>query len=130
MGGYPQTGPDGTIEHFEPSLDQAERVRQILTGVSRLGAESVDEATGHPLDNWVNAQGDEWERKLRQQHLLYGPDAQYRLRQADAVEDQYRELHEEDLVRLSNAEIALETAILALSGREPEPVFPPARAGE
>jgi hypothetical protein len=123
LGGYPEAGPDVKIDRFEPALDQAERVSQILNGVSRLGPESVDEATGYPLDNWVNAQGDEWERRLRQQHQVFRARAQYRLRQAEAIVEQYQQLHEEDLVRLSNAEIAVETALLALSGNEPEPAL-------
>lgn len=130
FGGYPAAGPDVKIDHFEPVLDQADRVSQILNGVSRLGPESVDEATGYPLDNWVNAQGDEWERRLRQQHQVFRAGAQYRLRQAEAIVEQNQQLHEEDLVRLSNAEIAVETALLALSGHEPEPVLRrPASAG-
>ena len=130
FGGYPEAGPDMKIDHFEPALDQAERVSQTLNGVSRLGPESVDEATGYPLDNWVNAQGDEWERRLREQHQVFRARAQYRLRQAEAIVEQYQQLHEEDLVRLSNAEIAVETALLALSGHEPEPALrSPASAG-
>ncbi len=130
FGGYPEAGPDLKIDHFEPALDQAQRFSQILSGVSRLGPESVDEATGYPLDNWVNAQGDEWERRLRQQHQVFRVRAQYRLRQAEAIVEQYQQLHEEDLVRLSNAEIAVETALLALSGHEPEPALrSPASAG-
>src|SRR6266487_3021348 len=89
LGGYPGQGPDVPIEHFAPALQETERVQQILGGVSRLGAESVDEATGHPLDNLINAQGDEWERKLHQQYLAYLPAAQYRLEQASAIVDQY-----------------------------------------
>jgi len=102
-------------------LDQAERVQRILGGVSKLGSESVDEATGHPLDNLINAQGDEWRQKLRQQFLAYRAAANSNLGRANALVEQYQHLREDDLVSLRSAEIAVETALLALSGQEPEP---------
>ena len=121
LGGYPELSPDIPVEHFEPALQEAERARQILDAMSILGAESVDEGTGHPLDNLINAQGDEWEYLLNQQYLAYRPAADRRLGQARSVVAQYRQLHEQDQVDLRNAEIALETALVALSGREPDP---------
>lgn len=120
LGGYPELSPDIPVEHFEPALQEAERARQILDAMSILGAESVDEGTGHPLDNLINAQGDEWEYLLNQQYLAYVPAAGRRLGQARSVVAQYRQLHEQDQVGLRNAEIAVETALLALSGREPD----------
>jgi hypothetical protein len=128
LGGHPGQGPNVQIEHFEPTLDQAGRVQRILGGVSQLGPESVDEATGHPLDNLINAQGDEWRRKLRQQYHAYRPAAYYRLRQANAIVEQYQQLREDDLMRLRSAEIAVETALLALSGPEAEPAAGSERA--
>ncbi|MGO9081153.1 MAG: hypothetical protein ACLQDY_19290 [Streptosporangiaceae bacterium] len=127
LGGYPQTGPDAQPESFQPVLDEGARIQQILGGVSTLGPESVDEATGHPLDNLINAQGDSWARKLNQQYLAYLPIAQNRLGQAHAIVKQYEQLHEQDLVRLHSAEIAVETALQALGGREPEPGTSPVR---
>lgn len=128
LGGYPELSPDIPVEHFEPALQEAERARQILDAMSILGAESVDEGTGHPLDNLINAQGDEWEYLLNQQHLAYVPAADRRLGQARSVVAQYRQLHEQDQVGLRNAEIALETALLALSGREPDPSAGPVQS--
>jgi hypothetical protein len=127
LGGYPQTGPDAEAASFRPVLDEAGRIQRILDGVSTLGPESVDEATGHPLDNLINAEGDSWARKLNQQYLAYLPMAQRRLGQAHAIEEQYEQLHEQDLQRLHTAEIALETALQALGGREPEPEVNPVR---
>ena len=122
LGGYPQLGPDIPVEHFEPVLHEAERVRQVLEAMAILGAESVDEGTGHPLDNLINAQGDEWEYRLNRQYLSYAPAADRCLGQARAILEQFRRLHDQDVARLRNAETALETALLALSGREPEPL--------
>jgi hypothetical protein len=129
LGGYPGPDPDFPVEQFTPVLGETERVQQALGAVARLGAESVDEATGHPLDNMINAQGDEWDRKLRQQHLLtFVPAAEQRLKQAKAVVDQYQQLRDADLTRLQVSEMALETALLALTGHEPEPAAGAARA--
>ena len=125
LGGYPQTGPDAQTESFQPILDETARIQQILGEVATLGPESVDEATGHPLDNLINAQGDTWARKLNQQYLAYLPMARNRQGQAHAIVEQYEQLHEQDLLRLHTAEIAVETALQALGGREPEPAMPP-----
>lgn len=124
LGGYPELSPDIPVEHFEPSLQEAERAGQILDAMSILGADSVDEGTGHPLDNLINAQGDEWEHLLNQQYLAYMPAADRRLGQVRSVVDQYWQLHEQDQVGLRDAETALEIALLALSGREPDPSGP------
>lgn len=121
LGGYPGRGPAVQIERFEPALGEAERVQKILDGVTILGAESVDEATGDPLDNLINAQGHEWEHRLNQQHLTYRPAAKHRLGQAEAIVEQYERLYEQDMTRLHHAEVALETALQGLSGDEPQP---------
>jgi hypothetical protein len=125
LGGYPQTGPDAQAACFQPELDEAGRIQRVLGSVSTLGPESVDEATGHPLDNLVNAEGDAWARKLNQQYLVYLPVAQDRLGQAHAIVEQYQQLHAQDLLRLHTAEIAVETALQALGGQEPGPDVTP-----
>ena len=121
LGGYPQPGPQVPVEHFDPALGQAERLRRIRAGVSELGAESVDEATGHALDRLITAQGDEWSERLRQQQQTYEPAARSRLGEAAAIVWQRTYLYEQDLTRLRHTEIAVEDALLALSGHEPEP---------
>ena len=127
-GGYPMQGPEIPIVHFQPELDKENRLQRILDWVKTLGAESVDEATGYPLDNLANAEGNEWHAKLEQQHLDYQAAARRRLADAEAIVEQYEQSREEDLVKLYHAEIAVETALLALSGHEPEPAANTARA--
>jgi hypothetical protein len=129
LGGYPGRDPEVSVVRFEPVLGEAERRTNITDGVTRLGAESFDEATGDPLDNFVDAQRDEWEHRLNQQYMGYQPQAEHSLGQAIAAVAQYQRLHEEDLARLQNAEIALETAVLALSGTEPGPAGGPQASG-
>ena len=121
LGGYPAEGPQLTVERFEPVLNHQERLVQALGWVSQLGPESVDEATGHPLDNLVNAQSDEWQRKLAQQHQVYQAVAQRRLLEAHGVVEQYRYLQEQDEIKLQAADTAVESAMLALSGQPPQP---------
>lgn len=128
LGGYPKLSPDIPVEHFEPTLQEDGRAKEVLEAMSILGAESVDEGTGHPLDNLVNAQGDEWEYQLNQQYLAYAGAADRCLGQARSVVDQYMRLHQQDLVGLRNAEMALEIALLALSGRESDPAEDPAQS--
>jgi hypothetical protein len=119
LGGFPEPIPDAEVTRFEPDLHEAERLKYILDRISTLGAESFDEATGDPLDDSVNLQAEECRFDLNQQHLAFLGTADQRLAEASAVAQQYRLLHDIDLTRLQTAELALETAILALSGREP-----------
>jgi hypothetical protein len=128
LGGYP--GPAGGAlapERFVPELGEAERERAIVAAVDRLGAESFDEATGDPLDNQINAQADNWEYRLHQQLLSFGPAAQEGLERATGIVEQYHGLHEQDVARLDTAEVALETAILGLSGIDPAGARGPGR---
>lgn len=121
LGGYPAQVPELDVELFKPELNHAERLRNVTDGVSRLGPESVDEGTGYPLDNLVNAQGHEWQRRIGQQYYGYESAAARRLRQLSGVVEQYRHLYELDMRRLHDAEVAVETAMLTLSGEPPGP---------
>ena len=119
LGGYPAAGPQLTVEPFQPVLSHQTRLTQALEWVSSLGPDSVDEATGHPLDNLVNAHSDDWQRRLDQQYHAYQASARGRLRQAYAIVEQCQHLRDLDLKRLEATEIAVEEAMLSLSG---EPV--------
>jgi hypothetical protein len=123
LGGYPTPGPELPVERFEPQLNHQQRLAQAIDWVNTLGRESVDEATGHPLDNLVNAHSDDWQRRLAQQYRAYYAAAQSRVRQSMALAEQYRHLWEQDQKRLEAAEIAVEHAMLSLSGE------PPVRSG-
>jgi len=121
-GGYPAPGPDLPVESFMPELAHEERLSRALGWVATLGQESVDEATGHPLDNLVNAQSADWRRRIEQQFQAYAARAKSSRRQARALREQYRTLNDHDLLRLGAASRAVEEAMLALSG---EPVQRP-----
>jgi hypothetical protein len=127
FGGYPGQNPKIPVETFRPVLGRSERLAEILRGVTTLGPDSVDEATGHPLDNLVNAQGDEWEYRLRQQYLAYRAAAGRYLGGAWAIVEQYRQVHEQDQARLRDTEVAVEAGLAALSGLEP--AHPPVLGG-
>jgi hypothetical protein len=120
LGGYPTRVPELTVDAFEPVLNHSERLHLVTDGVSRLGAESVDEGTAYPLDNLVNAQGHEWQSRLSQQYYAYQAAGRRRLRQLQGVVEQYRHLYELDTLRLRDAEIAAESAMLTLSGDQPD----------
>jgi hypothetical protein len=121
LGGFPGPDPDISIRRFEPELREDERAQEIFAAVSRMGGDSFDEATGDPLDNLINAQADIWEHRLGEQHEAFLPDAEHGCARAKAVVQQCQRLHGQDLAKLHDAETAVETALLALSGHEPEP---------
>jgi hypothetical protein len=132
LGGYPARVPELAVDAFQPVFNHPERMRQVTDGVARLGAESVDEGTGFPLDNLVSAGGHEWQHRLGQQHRAFQAAASMRLRDLQGVVQQYRHLYELDTRRLHDAEVAVESAMLALSGEPASPFRPgdyPAAAG-
>jgi hypothetical protein len=119
LGGYPAPGPELPVESFQPVLNHQQRLDLALGWVNTLGRESVDEATGDPLDNLVNAHSDDWQRRLVQQYRAYCAAALSRVRRSQAIAEQYRYLWEQDQKRLDAAEIAVEHAVLSLSGEPP-----------
>jgi hypothetical protein len=127
LGGYPAWQPEVAVEIFSPELGQAARVENVVRGVARLGPDGVDEGTAYPLDNLLNAQGDEWQSRLSQQYRSFQSAAEDRLRHLQGIVQQQRHLYEVDLRRLHDAEVAVESAMLALSG---EHFAPPAGSGQ
>jgi hypothetical protein len=121
LGGHPTRLPVLAVESFQPALNHSERMNDTVSSVARLGAEGVDEATAFPLDNLVNADGIQWQHKLTQQHLAYTSRADHQLREIEGVVEQYWHLYNVDLRRLHATEIAVESAMLALSGEPLEP---------
>jgi hypothetical protein len=121
LGGHPTRLPALTVESFQPVLNHSERMTETVSSVARLGAEGVDEATAYPLDNLVNAEGIQWQHKIAQQHLAYTSRADHQLREIEGVVEQYWHLYNVDLRRLHATELAVESAMLALSGEPLEP---------
>jgi hypothetical protein len=120
LGGYPKQEPRVAVERFEPELNKDVRTGTIRDKVSQMGATSFDEATGNALETFITKEGEEWSQWLNQQHKAYKTRAGQRLEQDYAVVWQYRQLLDEELMRLRHAETAVETAVLALSGHEPD----------
>lgn len=120
LGGSPSLVPELAVDSFRPEFNHPERLRQLTDGVARLGPESVDEGTGYPLDNLVSAGGHEWQHRLAQQHRAYQGTARLRLGYLQGVVEQYRHLYELDTRRLHDAEVAVESAMLSLSGEPPQ----------
>jgi hypothetical protein len=116
LGGHPTGLPSLAVESFQPTLNHSERMNDVVGSVTRLGAESVDEATGYPLDNLVNADGIQWHHNLAQQHYAYRARGDHRLREIQGVVEQYWHLYDADLRRLHATEVAVESAMLELSG--------------
>lgn len=119
LGGFPELIPDAQIKRFEPDLHEPERLKYVLDRVSTLGAESFDEATGDPLDDSINLQAEECKSDLNRQYLAFLGEAEQRRIEVRAVAQQYHLLHDVDQAQLQAAELAVETAIVGLSGHEP-----------
>ncbi|MGH3277504.1 MAG: hypothetical protein ACRDNZ_24665 [Streptosporangiaceae bacterium] len=122
LGGHPGQEPTIVIERFEPDLSKDGRVKGIRDKVAQLGATSFDEATGNALESFIAHESDDWRHRLDRQHRHYKTRARESLGKAKAVAWQYRQLLDEDLMRLQHAETAIETAVLALSGQEPDEI--------
>lgn len=116
LGGYPAHVPELATESFRPVFNHTERMHRVTDGVARLGVESVDEGTHSPLDNLLSAEGHEWKQRLEQQYRAYQGAAHQRLRDLQGVVQQYRHLYDQDLRRLSDTEVAVESAMQTLSG--------------
>lgn len=119
MGGHSQVGeldrPE--IEPFAPAAvnDEAAR-RKIDELVSGLAPGAVDEATGHSLDNMINAWADQWVTDVCAQHAWYVARASLRQDLSDAAARQVNDLAAHDRTVLAHTVLAVESALLRLVG--------------
>src|SRR5260370_23972053 len=120
LGGHSGQEPRITFERFEPDLDKASRIKGARDKVAQMGAASFDDATGNALETLIDYEGEDWRHELDRQHHAYRASASQRLEQAYGVVWQYRQLLDEDLTKLRHSEMAVETAVLALSGSGPD----------
>ena len=125
--GYSDQDLKIAVEPFKPDLGQDGRFQRLRNDVSRLGAESFDEATGHPFDEQITKDGEEWDSRLDQQYQAWLAGVSQRLDQAETMYCKFQQLLDQDRARLEHTEIAVETAVLALTGQEPEPTTRHAR---
>ncbi|MDH2430329.1 hypothetical protein [Sphaerisporangium sp. TRM90804] len=111
LGGLPYSSEPVKVTGYVPSLREEERVAMIEQYVARLMPEAVDEATGYPLDNLINAMADLWLLDVDEQYSRFRSEATLRLGEAQAVSEQYSVLHSYDRRRLDEVERALETVL-------------------
>lgn len=126
-GGYSEQDLKIAVEPFKPDLGQDGRLQRLRSDISRLGAESFDEATGHPFDEQITKEGEEWDSRLDQQHQAWKARASQHLDHAETIYCMFQQLLDQDRARLEHTEIAVETAVLALTGQEPELATRPTR---
>lgn len=119
MGGRRQVGESDrpAIEPFAPAAvnDEAAR-RKIDELVSGLAPGAVDEATGHSLDNMINAWADQWVTDVCAQHAWYVARASLRQELSDAAARQVNDLAVHDRTILAHTVLAVESALLRLVG--------------
>src|SRR5664280_2658642 len=119
LGGCPYRDDPSSVERFAPGLNRVERVSLIEEYAARLSPDGVDEATGDPLDNLINALADEWTSEMGREFVAFRSEASIRLGEATAVVKQYEVLNSYDWHQLRQMELALESAVYRLGGRDP-----------
>lgn len=126
--GYPAQQDQISAGHpFIPDVGREIRLQRLRNEVATLGAESFDEATDSPFDKRITEEGREWDSRLEQQHAEWLARASERLDQAETSQFKFQQLLDQDRLRLEHAETAVETAVLSLTGREPDPAGRPAQ---
>ncbi len=105
------------IERFTPTpIDEGQARREIEGLVSGLAPAAVDEATGGPLDNLINALADQWVADVRAQHARYVASVIPKLELTEAEGNQVEAMRSHDRSKLSHMIVAVESALLRLSG--------------
>jgi hypothetical protein len=112
---------------FIPDIGREIRLQRLRNEVATLGAESFDEATDSPFDERITEEGREWDSRLEQQHAEWLARASERLDRAETTQLKFQQLLDRDRLRLEHAETAVETGVLSLTGREPDPAGRPAQ---
>ncbi|MGW0483506.1 hypothetical protein [Nonomuraea sp. NPDC003214] len=108
--GAPEPGP-----FVPPDVDEEAARAEITSLVEGLAPGGVDEATGHSLDNLVNAMSARWEQEVQAEYAAYCAEATTRLGVADAAVAGSRPAEEDARERLADARAALDAARSRLS---------------
>jgi hypothetical protein len=107
------------VECFAPTpVDEAAARREIESFMAGLAPGSVDEATGGPLDNLINALADQWLADVRAQHARYVARVTPMLERAEASVGQTDVLAMHDHSVLAHKVLALESALLRMVGHD------------
>lgn len=105
------------VEPFVPTqVDEAAARAEIDSAVAGLMPGAVDEATGRPLDNMINAWADQWVSDIRAQHARYVAVTGPQQKIAVATLDKANLLAGRDRSVLSHKVLALESALLRMIG--------------
>jgi hypothetical protein len=121
LGGSPPADPAvvPVAERFVPTpIDETAARREIESLVAGLAPGGVDEATGAPLDNLINALADQWLADVRAQHARYVARATPLLERVEASVGQTDVLAMHDHSVLAHKVLALETALLRMVGHD------------
>lgn len=87
--------------------------------IEGLAPDAVDEATGNPLDNLINAMADQWVADVRAQHARYVAALTPLIELTDATADQTDVVAMHDRSVLSHQVLGLENALLRVVGHDP-----------
>jgi hypothetical protein len=108
------------VPRFEPvPINEAEVRGKLNSLIEGLAPEGVDEATGHPLDNLINAMADQWVADVRAQHARYVATLAPMLELAEATTSQTDVVAMHDRSVLSHQVLGLENALLRMVGHDP-----------
>ncbi|HUZ37905.1 MAG TPA: hypothetical protein VMV17_16410 [Streptosporangiaceae bacterium] len=116
--GTPGAHPFTTeVEPFAPTqVDETAARAEIDSAVAGLMPGGVDEATGRPLDNMINAWADQWVSDVKAQHAQYAAITGANQKIAEATLDQVNVQAGHDRSVLSHKVLALESALLRIVG--------------
>ncbi|HXL88739.1 MAG TPA: hypothetical protein VN969_07080 [Streptosporangiaceae bacterium] len=110
-----------TVPRFQPDpINEAGAREKLNSLIEGLAPEGVDEATGHPLDNLINAMADQWVADVRAQHARYVATLTPMMELAEATTSQTDVVVMHDRSILSHQVLGLESALLRMVGHDPK----------
>jgi hypothetical protein len=108
------------VPRFEPvPVDEAQARQKLGKLIEGLAQGAVDEATGHPLDNLINAMADQWVADVYAQHARYVATLVPLMELTEATTEQTDVVVTHDRSVLSHQVLGLENALLRVVGHDP-----------
>ena len=108
------------VARFAPAaVDETDARQRIEAFIGGLTPESLDEATGHSLDNLVNSWAEKWVADVLVQYATYHSGANYRAGEALAALDKQARLRTSRERDFALMDLALEAAVLRMAREWP-----------
>jgi len=122
LGGRPVDSDVPALEFRPRPIGEAEMRAMVDKYTAALAPRAVDEATGGPLDNLINAMAEHWLADLDVEYAEYRVAAGLRLGRTTAWLDQQQVLLGHDLRHRRQTELVLEAVLHRLAVPDPDDV--------